>query len=285
MFRRFAFVVVAGLIPVTVSAQAPAVPAQNAGLRFKWQANQTLTYKVLQQTTVRETSLDDKGKPVTTETGTNLALVKKWLVKEVDAGGVATLQMSITEVKNKMRQPDGTDIVVDSTNPEDAKRMAEFLNVPVVTVRVDAAGRIVEVKESKAGSTNRLNAELPFRMILPGTVPVVGDSWDRTFTVKVDPPEGTGESYEFGQKYTCVVVKDGLTVSRVETTLKAPPKTLSERVPLVPMLWTGEVYFNNEAGRFHAARLKVKAELPEYQGQGTRFEYESSYAEDAVQEK
>jgi hypothetical protein len=49
------------------------------------------------------------------------------------------------------------------------------------------------------------------------------------------------------------------------------------------MLWTGEVYFNAVAGRYHAARLKVRAELPGYQGEGTKFEYESSYAEDIVE--
>jgi hypothetical protein len=54
-------------------------------------------------------------------------------------------------------------------------------------------------------------------------------------------------------------------------------------VPLVPMLWTGTVYFNTRAGKYHAARLKVKVELPNYQGEGTKFEYESAYNEDAVE--
>ena len=31
------------------------------------------------------------------------------------------------------------------------------------------------------------------------------------------------------------------------------------------------------------ARLKVKAELPNHQGEGTRFEYESAYVEDIVE--
>ena len=46
----------------------------------------------------------------------------------------------------------------------------------------------------------------------------------------------------------------------VETTLKAPPKATGEQVPLVPMLWSGEVYFNTAAGKYHAARLKVKTD-------------------------
>ena len=262
---------------------APAQPAQPP-LRFAWKADQTHTYKVTQQTVVRETTLDEKtDKPVTTESRTSLTLVKKWHVKSVDANGVATLEMTITEMKNEIRRPDGTSLVRDSANPDDAREMAAYLNVPVVVVRVDPQGRIVEVKETKAGPAARLHAELPFRMTLPDATPAAAQAWDRTFTMKLDPPLGTGESYEFVQKYTSRGVKDGLLSATVETTLKAPPKALAERVPLVPMLWTGEVYFNAVAGKYHAARLKVKAELPNHQGEGTKFEYESAYNEDAVE--
>jgi hypothetical protein len=283
MFRRFAYILVT-LIPSVALADPPAPPAANPSLRFKWQQNQILTYKILQRTVVKETTLDERsGKPVTTESGTNLTIVKKWNVKEVDSIGVATLEMTISEMKNEIRRPDGTNLILDSAKPEDAKGMAAYLNVPILTVRVDQQGRIVEVKEVKTGSSNRLHAELPFRLILPDAAPTTGQSWDRTFTLKLDPPLGTGESYEFAQKFTSDGIKDGLAVAKVETSLKAPPKALSERVPLVPYLWTGEVYFNVAAGKYHAARLKVKAELPNYQGEGTKFEYETSYAEDVVE--
>lgn len=264
---------------------APAQP-DTPPLRFKWTANQSHTYKVAQQSTVRETTLDPKTeKPVVAETRTNLTLVKKWVVKAVDDKGVATLELSITEMKIEFRRPDGTSEMVDSANPEQAKAMAAFLNVAFVVVRVDSQGRIVEVKRAMAtaGSEARLRAELPFRMTLPDATPAATQTWDRTFTMKLDPPFGTGESYDFTQKYTSNGVKDGLLTATVETTLKAPPKALAERVPLVPMLWTGEVYFNAVAGKYHAARLKVKAELPNYQGEGTKFEYESVYSEDAVE--
>ena len=261
-----------------VSAEPAAQPP-----RFVWKANQTHTYKVTQHTIVRETTLDPKTeKPVANEARTNLTLTKKWQVKSVDDKGIATVEMTITAMKNEFPRPDGTTVVLDSAQPEGAKAMAGYLNVPVVTVRVDARGQIVEVKETKAGTAARLNAELPFRMILPSTAPAAGQSWERTFAMKLDPPLGTGESYDFNQKFTQTAYKDGLLVASVETTLKAPPKGLAERVPLVPMLWTGEVYFNTVAGKYHAARLRVKAALPNYQGEGTRFEYESVYSEDAV---
>ena len=49
------------------------------------------------------------------------------------------------------------------------------------------------------------------------------------------------------------------------------------------MLWTGDVYFNTAAGKYHAARLKAKAELANHQGEGTKFVYQSTYAEDVME--
>lgn len=259
-------------------------PAGTTTLRFNWKPGQTLTYKVNQQTVIQETTLDEKTeKPVTAEARTNLTLTKVWTVKEVDPAGTATLEMQITAVRNEFRNPDGTTELRDSANPAQAKEMAEFLNKPVVVVKVDPRGQLVEVKEAKTGSETRLYAELPFRLTLPDAGPAPGQAWDRTFSIKLDPPAGTGENYEFVQKYTCKQVKDGLAAVGVQTTLKVAPKTTGEQVPLVPMLWSGDVYFNTAAGKYHAARLAAKAELANHLGAGTKFVYQSVYTEDAVE--
>lgn len=271
------------LLLVTIAGLALAQPANPAAIRFKWQPGQTLTYKVAQQTLVQETTLDEKTeKPVTTEARTSLALTRDWIVKAVDRSGTATLEMQITAVRNEFRQPDGSTIVRDSANPDHAKEMADFLNRAIVVVRVDAQGRLAEVKEVKQGSAARLQAELPFRVVWPDAAPTAGQSWERPFPLKLDPPHGTGESYDFLQKYTLKSIKDGLAVVGVETSLKTPPKTTGEQVPLVPMLWTGDLYFHVESARYHAARLTAKSELLNHLGEGTKFVYQSSYSEDAV---
>src|SRR5262245_51509801 len=126
------------MVAVGIGAGLAQTPAGTPPLRFQWQPNQTLTYKVVQNTTVQETSLDESTQqPVTTEAKTNLLLVRKWTVKGVEPTGVATLEMTITEMKSEMRPPDGMPIVRDSANPEHAREMAEFLNKPIVTIRVD----------------------------------------------------------------------------------------------------------------------------------------------------
>jgi hypothetical protein len=153
---------------LAASLLATAQPPAQQPPRFRWTANDTHTYSVKQATIVRETMLDAKTeKPVVSEARTNLTLTKKWFVKSVDDKGIATIEMTITAMKNEFRKSDGESVVRDSSRPEDAKEMAGFLNAPIVVVRVDSRGRLVEVKESKGGSRARLQAELPFRMILP----------------------------------------------------------------------------------------------------------------------
>lgn len=278
--RRMALVLAVLLLAAVVAcAQPPAPPAH----RFKWEAGKVLTYRVVQQTVVRETTVDDKGeKPMTGEARTTLTLVRKWTVKDMDKDGVATLEMSISEMKNEIRQSDGSVTITDSSKREDAALMAGFLNVGIVTVRMDARGQLVEVKEAKGGAASRLHAELPFRLVLPVAGVAANATWDRPFAVKLDPPNGTGENVDFVQKYTSKGEKDGLFTVGVETSLKVVPKTTAEQVPLVPMLWTGDVYFNTAAGKYHAARLRSRAELSNHQGEGSKFVYESSYAEDCI---
>jgi hypothetical protein len=279
MVRRL-FVLPAALV---LAAAALAQPPAAAPPRFRWEAGKAHAYRVVQHTVVQETVLDEKtSKPVTGEARTALSLVRKWAVKDVDKAGVATLEMTITELRREFRQSDGTETVTDSARPEDAKAMEAYLNKPIVVLRIDAQGRIAEVKEAKGSSAARLNAELPFRLVLPDGAPEANKTWDRPFALKLDPPLGAGESYDFTQKYTSKGEKDGLLVVGVETTLKAPPKAVGEQVPLVPMLWTGDVYFNTAQGKYHAARLKAKSELANYQGEGTKYLYESTYAEDAL---
>jgi hypothetical protein len=269
-------------LAATASAQPPA--AAPAAPRFKWEAGQTLAYRVVQVTTVSETTLDEKtNKPTTGEAKTSLTIDRKWTVKAVDAAGVATLEMSITAMKNEFRQPDGSVSGKDSSKPEDAKEMAAYLNTPIVVVRMDTKGNLVEVKEAKGGTAARLQAELPFRLTLPDAAPAANATWDRPFVMKLDPPHGTGESYDFAQKYTSKGEKDGYLIVGVDTALKNPPKNVSEQVPLVPMLWNGDVYFHPATGRYAGSRLKSKAELVNFQGEGTKFVYESSYSEDWVQ--
>jgi hypothetical protein len=267
---------------------ATGTAAAGEPLRFKFQPGQVLTYSVRQLTRVTETAYDETAKDLRTGTSvTKLALVRRWAVTAVDPAGVATLEMSIASIRQEISRPgpadkDGKptadDIVIDSATPEGKQQTAEYLGKPIVTVRLDPQGRLVEAKAA-GGAADRLAAEPPFRLTLPDAAVAAGSAWRRPFPIKLAPPLGTGESFDAVQTYTLKAVADGTAVVAVASALKATPADPGQLPPLVPLLWEGEVYFQPATGRYAGAKLGVKREVPDHQGAGTKFVYESQYAE------
>jgi hypothetical protein len=270
------------IVGVSVQAQNPTI------LRFAWKAGQTHTFVVNQSTTVTETILDDTAsKPTTGTTVTKLTLTRAWTVKDVDSAGTATLDMVITAFRQettrtgpgKDGKPATTTDVLDSASPDDRAKLP-FLGKTLVTARVDARGQVGEAKaESGEAAVARLKAELPFRAMLPAEAVSIGAKWDRPFTVKLDPPQGTGETYEFTQTATFRGLNQDYAVIGVTAALKAPPANPGELLPLVPSLWEGDVFVNAKTGAYAGAKLTVKKEILNHQGEGTKFVFASEYTE------
>lgn len=267
------------LVAATAQAQAPG----NSPARFRWQAGQVHRYKVEQVTIAAET-LDGKE----TATSTKLNLVKRWEVQGIDPAGVATLRMSLESLRLETKKPDGESIVYDSAKPDPMQaelnsEMGRYVGQPLALLRMDAQGRVVEVKESKFGPAGRFESELPFRLTLPDAAPAVGQAWERAYKIKLDPPQGAGETYDAVQKYTCKQVSGVLAVVGMQTELKAPPTTAGEQLPLLPLQLEGDIYFNTQAGKLHAVRLKLEKELKDHSGEGSKYVFKSVYSEDVIE--
>lgn len=276
MFRARYF----ALLGILFAAQS--LPAQSP-IRFQWQAGETLTYRVEQVTTVQDSA---DGESLTTQTKLNL--VKGWHVAAVDAAGVATLRMSLLSLRMETKKADGETIIFDSAKPDPQqaelnKEMLQFIGQPIATLRMDSQGRVVEVKESKFGPASRFTSELPFKLTLPGAGPAAGQSWERTYVIKLEPPQGAGETYDAVQKYTCTAATDKLLTVSLATTIKKLPDAAADRIPLVPMAPTGTLTFDAASGRFKKAELKMSAELAEHRGDGSKYVFQSSYAEELIE--
>jgi hypothetical protein len=277
-------VAVSLLFVVSARAQQP----QPIAVRFVWKAGQTHSFLVTQTTTVTETVLNDSGsKPTTTTTTTKLTLTRTWTVKDVDAAGAATVEMAIAAFRQETTRavpgadgkPVSTTDVLDGAVPADRAKLP-FLGKPMLTAKVDARGLVGEAKsESGEAAVARLRAELPFRVALPADPIAVNAKWDRPFTVKLDPPQGAGEVYEFNQTATFRGVNQGFAVIGVSTALKTPPSNPGELLPLVPSLWEGDVFVNQKTGVYAGAKLTAKKDVPNHQGEGTKFSYVSEYTE------
>src|SRR5947209_11076597 len=183
-----------------------AASAQEANWQFRWQKGQALTYK-----TEHKTSVEEVADGAKVSSGSRLNVIKRWQVIDVDAQGSATLQLSLTAMRNEQTRPSGEVLVFDSAEPakgppELKQQMSKFIGQTLAVLRVDIKGRILEVKQ---GSANRYEAEPPFVVVFPVAALKEGQAWLRPYNVSLDPPYGTGEKFEAVQRCQCTKITAG----------------------------------------------------------------------------
>ena len=272
------------LIPAlaAVLAVTATAPAQSTAWRFRWEKGHTLTYRVEHVSSATEV-IDGK----TSGFSSKLTLTKRWHVKDVDADGTATLEMSLTAMRHEMTPPDGKALVFDSADPDKSdagmkENLAKYVGSVLAVLRVDAFGRVVEVKESKHGPASKFESDLPFKLVLPEGELKEGASWERKYTVTLDPPQGTGEKFDARQTYTCGEVKDGAAVVTFKTAIGNLPESVADQRPLLPSLTEGTVVFDVKAGLMKSARVVIDQERKGHQGEGSSYRLKSTYTEEYV---
>jgi hypothetical protein len=257
--------------------------AQETG-RLRWQPGQVLLYRAEHATLATDAMGDTRS-----ETRTRLSLTKRWQVLEVDAAGVATLQMSLLTLSYETTLPNGEVMAFDSANPDKSSeqvrtQFTRYLGQPLVVVRIDSQGKVVEVKEAKFGfgSAAKFENELPFKIVLPTEGLRQGQTWDRNYQITLEPPQGTGEKVDAVQHCACKGVAGSLATVNVTTEIKNPPQAQADQVPLWQMQPEGEIVFDVQAGRMHKATLKIEKEAKGLQGEGSSTHFQSMYTEQYV---
>jgi hypothetical protein len=253
--------------------------------RFRWQKGQVLIYRVEQSMTASETLTDGSS-----ESKTKTNVVKRWQVQEVDAAGVATLQLSLDKLRLEKTTAGGDVLVYDSADPAKSdpqmkEQLARYVGQPIAVLRLDGFGRLVEVKKSDFGPASRFEADLPFQIVLPGADFRAGQYWERNYKVTLEPPQGTGEKYDAVQRYTCKEVTATSATLLVSTTLKTVPESLLDRVPLLQLQPEGEVVFDAQPGLMRSARLVIDKELKNHQGEGTSYRFQRTCIEEYIGNK
>jgi hypothetical protein len=274
MFRQFLLAAATFLILVS------SVAAQSSEWTFHWTQGQTLSYRVAHVTKAEDVTGNSK-----TETSTKLNLVKQWKVAGVDADGIATLQLTLLSMRMEMKRTPGDTIVFDSSDPASSdpslkEQYRQYLGQTIAVLRVDPRGKVVEVKESKFGPAVRYESDPPFKVVLPAAKPQDRLAWDRQFQVKLDPPQGAGESYDFTQKCVCNQTSSNAVKVAFQTIAQKLPEAAQDQLPLLQWQPQGEVVFDIANGRLQSAELRIDKELKEYAGKDTSYRFQSVYREE-----
>jgi hypothetical protein len=262
---------------VIIAAAGPTLYGQEPW-QFQWRAGQTLDYRVQHTTSVTEVV---QGARV--ETRSKLDLVKRWQVIDVDAQGVATVQLVLTSMRNEQTRPNGETLLFDSRNLDkstpELREMSKFLGKPLAVLRLDRFGRTHEVK---VGSAARYEAEPPFVLVLPGAAPKDGQAWVRPFKVTLEPPLGAGEKHPAQHRFTCKKIEGNQATVSLATEFKEMPDAPQDRLPLLQKETQGEVIFDIAAGRMARAQLNIDKTVENHQGAGSSYHLVSAYIEELV---
>lgn len=263
---------------------APSATAQPAA-RFQWRPGQTLVYRVAETITKKET-VDSKRSDATTK----LQHLKQWKVLDVDEMGVATLEMSLRTFRLEQPTPTGEVLVFDSdhpdqSNPQLREQLSKFVGAPLATLRIDRHGRVREVRECRFGPASRFETQLPFVLALPDEGPSVGQTWERTYQMTLDPPAGLGEKFDAVQRYACQSVEMGVVRIALRTALKSQPQNPAEQAALLLNQPQGEIQFDLRSGRMKQVLLQIDAEVKNHAGEGSSLRLVRTYQEEFAGEQ
>jgi hypothetical protein len=247
--------------------------------QFRWNKGEVLTYRVKHETMVTE--VVDGGKH---QFKSQLNLLKRYRITDVDTHGTVTIEVSLAAMRNEQTRPNGEVLLFDSADvakstPELREQLAKYVGTTLAVLQIDAAGRVVAVKQ---GQTARYLAEPPFTLVLPGVPLQEGQPWVRNFDITLEPPLGTGEKHAAQQEFRCTKLAGGQATIALKTGFKNLPETVQERMPLVQKESQGEVVFDIAAGRVAAVRLTIDRTLENHQGPGSSYRFQSVYAEEYV---
>jgi hypothetical protein len=273
MFTRFLLSVV-----IVLSAALPSL-AQTSW-QFRWQKGLVLTYKIKHVTSVVEIVGTSKN-----SSNSNLDLVNRWKVSDIDAKGVSTLTLTLVSMRNEQKRGDGSTLLFDSQNPQKStpelrEQMSKFIGQTLAIARIDGHGRVVEVKQGSAAS---FEAEPPFVVVFPAAKAEAGQAWRRQFNVVLDPPFGTGEKFEAEQRYDCKKIEAGKATLGMATNFKTMPDNVRERIPLLQKSPQGELVFDLAAGKLISAQLNIDKTIENHQGKGSSYQFKSQYTRQLVE--
>jgi hypothetical protein len=247
--------------------------------QFRWQKGEVRSYRVSHTTHVAEVVDGNK-----VESESKLELVKRWQALDVDADGVATLQLTLVSMRNEQKRPNGETLLFDSQDetkgtPELREQMSKFVGQTLAILRMNAQGQVIDVKQ---GSKARYEAEPPFNIVLPKETMAEGMSWVRPYTLTIDPPLGTGEKYDVLQKCQCAKVEGDKATLTVATEFKTQPDSPQERLPLLQKEVSGALVFDVKAGRVDAVHFVVDKAIAQHQGAQSSYHFQSRYTEQLI---
>lgn len=267
-----------GAILVLLATSSFAWPQESSHqLRYRFQAGQVLDFEIIQQTTVESTAMGQSS-----EASVRNQSQRRWKILEVDAEGVATIE--VTTLRLQMRSREGGKVIeYDSADPEkqpeEFKTLKDVIGKPLSIVRVAPDGTVLDEKMlTQTDTATKMQADqiLP---LLPEKPVATGYTWRRKFDIRLGQP---GKGFPARKSFTLASVKDGKATIQFKTTLLAPVSNPALEAQLIQHRPSGTIEFDVQRGLVVSQKQAIDDTVVGFLGPASAFSIKSTATERLV---
>jgi hypothetical protein len=216
-----------------------------------------------------------------------LTQLRQWHVRNVDALGVATIELTVLKMKLERNDPDSKALIFDSTDPDKSDpqltaQLSKVVGKPIQRVQLAANG-VVKASQNLSESKS-IFPELPFQITVADEYPRRGLKWQRDFAVTLDPPLGKGEAFKASQVCKVDELTDDKMVVLAETSLESEPTNVGAKMALHQFLPKGKVTLDLKRGLMLESEMTIDKTIDNFEGVNSSYRYTSKAVEKLVDE-
>ncbi|QDU62734.1 hypothetical protein Pan216_36040 [Planctomycetes bacterium Pan216] len=242
---------------------------------FRLPEGTTLAYDV-----VHRTKIEAKEDGAKMEASGVLRQRQQWRVVSRDSLGVATMELSLTQLHFEQTDPTGSVLKYDSADPKGsdpnlARHLGPLVGQPVKRVDLGPDGVVRQTKHLADQESNV--EELPFMITVPDALPTKGLRWQRKFAVKVPKDINRGEPVALRQVCEFKEATPRKLVVAVETELIDHPDDGNLEVFLAQFLRRGTVTLDPMTGTMTGFHLTVDEQIKDVAGPDSFYSFKSDY--------
>jgi hypothetical protein len=256
----------------------PSTPASEYLLRYKFQANEVIRWKVTHLVTT-ETSISGN-----TQTAKSRSVsTKAWRVTQVSPEGHITFTHTVEDVDMWRQISDRPEVsynsATDAQAPPEYQQVAKTIGQPLTTATISDTGEIVE----KEGNASRGNLGLgDITMLLPPKPVREGSHWYEPSELQIRHQDGKLERIKIRKLYTLEKVQTGVATIRVKTEVLTPVDDPRIQVQLVQQLTNGDVKFDIDAGRVLAKQMDWDETVIGFEKPDSLMKYLARFSEELL---
>jgi hypothetical protein len=277
------------MLLLAIASLTAAGEAETYSLRYKFQPGETVRWEVEHHSNVRTTVSH------TTQSAETVSIsVKAWRVIEVKPDGTATFQNSVEQVDMRQHLSDCDEVHynsrTDAKPPPGYEDTAKAVGVPLATITMDVAGKVLERHDTKPRPTGAPKDAVSqhenwITIPLPAEAVSVGHTWSLPVDIDIPLEGGAIKKIKALQQFTLEEVKTGVAIIRVSTdilTLITDPAVESQ---LIDGETSGHVRFDIDAGRIIGQQMDVDKHVVGFRGDASSIHHVKRFSERLLPEQ